>query len=170
MTALAILLVISAIAIPTAASMLRNYRSMGDIRGIAAQAALARMRAAANFTTARLNFNLTANTYQLEIWDKTANGGAGAYRPEGAIQSLSQGVTFGYESVTVPAGGQTTISQPSPPQITFNSRGYSVNGGGAPIGTAVIYLGDTRNVWAVTVSLAGQVTTAVFNGSAWSPL
>jgi hypothetical protein len=129
--------------------------------------ALARMSAASDFTTARLNFNLTANTYQLEIWSKTA----GAYQVEGGVRSLSQNVTFGFGTVTTPVGGQATIAQPSPSQITFNSRGYSVDGSGNPIGTAVIYLQNTRGVvWAVTTSLAGQATARVYNGAAWKQL
>jgi Tfp pilus assembly protein FimT len=170
MTAVTILLVISAIVIPTAATMLRDYRAMADVRGIAAQATLARMRAAANFTTARLSFDLAASTYQLEVWDKAANGGLGAYRLEGAVQALSEGMRFGYGTLTVPTGGQTTIAQPSPPQITFNSRGYSVNADGTPIGTAVVYLTDNQKVWAVSASLAGQITAWVHGGSAWRPL
>jgi prepilin-type N-terminal cleavage/methylation domain-containing protein len=169
-TALAVLLILSAIVIPTAATMLREYRATGDVRRVVAQAALARMRAAANFTTARLNFDLAANTYQVEIWDKAANGGLGAYRAEGAVQTLSEGIGFGYKTVTLPAGGQTTIAQPSPSQITFNSRGHSVDDGGTAIGTAVIYLNDAHNVWAISVSLAGQVTAAVYDGSIWRPL
>lgn len=167
LTVLTILLVISAIAIPTTASMVRDYRAMGDIRGIAAQATLARMRAAANFTTARVSFDLAANTYQIEIWDKTANGGLGAYRVEGAVQSLSTGIRFGYGTLTDPVGGQAVVAQPSPPQITFNSRGYLVDGGGAPIGTAAIYLDDTRKVWAVSASLAGRISAWVHSGSTW---
>lgn len=162
-----ILMTVSAIAIPSMRKTLQNYRVLGDARGIAAQLALARMRAASDFTTARLNFNLTANTYQLEVWSKTA----GAYQAESGAKSLSQGITFGFGSLTTPAGSQSTIAQPSPSQITFNSRGFSLNSGGTPIATAAIYMRNTRGVvCAISVGLAGQATAWEYNGSAWRRL
>jgi Tfp pilus assembly protein FimT len=162
-----ILMTVSAIAIPSMRKTLQNYRVLGDARGIAAQLALARMRAASDFTTARLNFNLTANTYQLEVWSKTA----GAYQAESGATSLSQGITFGFGSLTAPAGSQSTIAQPSPSQITFNSRGFSLNGSGTPIATAAIYMRNTRGVvCAVSVGLAGQATAWEYDGSAWRRL
>jgi hypothetical protein len=42
---------------------------MGDARAIASQVALARVRAAADFTQAQINFNLANGTYQLQRWD-----------------------------------------------------------------------------------------------------
>jgi prepilin-type N-terminal cleavage/methylation domain-containing protein len=167
----AILLIVLAMVIPNMNNMLQNYRALGDTRGIAAQLALARMRAASDFTTARLNFSLTANTYQLEVWSKAANSGAGGYQLEGGVHSLSQGIFFGFGSVTAPAGSQSTIAQPSPSQITFDSRGFSVDGSGNPIGTAAIYVQNARGVvCAVSVALAGQATARLYNGSAWSRL
>jgi len=164
----AILLIVSAIVIPYMATTLQNYRVVGDARGIAAELALARMRAASNFTKARLNFNLTANTYQLEVWNKAANGGAGAYQTEGGVRALSQTVSFGFGTLTAPAGAQSVIAQPSPSQITFDSRGFSENSTGTPIGTAAIYMRNTRGVTcAVTVGLAGQATAWEYNGSSW---
>lgn len=69
--AMFVLLLVSAIAVPNLLATLRSYRAQGDARGIAGQISLARMRAAADFTEARLSVNLTANTYRVDVWNKT---------------------------------------------------------------------------------------------------
>jgi len=165
MVVVGILLILFAAAIPSVQTSLQYYRTVSDARSIAAQLALARMRAASDFTWARLKFNLTANAYQLEVWNKTA----AAYQTEGGTFSLSQTVTFGYGSVTAPAGGQTTIAQS--PQIVFNSRGLSVDDLGNPIGTAAIYIGNNQGfICAVTASIAGQPAIWEYSGATWNRL
>jgi hypothetical protein len=83
----------------------------------------AKLRAAADFTHARVYANLSGNTYHLEIWNKSGNGGAGCWQTDGdtantctaassPVQYLSQGVTFGYGVIaTPPANTETTIGQ-----------------------------------------------------------
>jgi prepilin-type N-terminal cleavage/methylation domain-containing protein len=160
-----ITLVLAAIGIPRVAAVVQNYRTVGDARSIASQFALARMRAASNFTRARLNFNLAANTYQLEVWNKTA----AAFQIEGAVQSLSQGVTFGFGSIATPAGSQSPIAQTTP--ITFNSRGITVDGSGNPTGNSAIYITNGNGLYfAVTASLTGQTRAWEYNGTTWNPL
>ena len=165
MIVVGILLILFAVAIPSLQTSLQYYRTVSDARSIAAQLALARMRAASDFTWARLNFNLAANTYQLEVWNKAA----AAYQVEGPTLHLSQSVTFGYGNVIVPAGGQTTIAQS--PQIVFNSRGLSVDGSGNPIGTAAIYIGNNQGFFcAITASIAGQPAIWEYGGATWKRL
>src|SRR5262249_9609993 len=103
-----ITLIIAAVAIPGYFTMMRYLRIAGDIRDINGLTAQAKMRAAEDFTHARLRADLAANTFQLEVWDKTAgcwkpdlNGPAGACTAAGAAlrNSLSQGVTFGFGGV-----------------------------------------------------------------------
>jgi Tfp pilus assembly protein FimT len=161
----AIILVLAAIAIPLMQAALLNYRTVGDARSIASQLGLARMRAASNFTRARLNFNLTANTYQLEVWDKASN----AYQVERGVQALSQGVTFGFGNITTPAGSQSTIAQTTP--ITFNSRGISVDSSGNPTANGAIYITNGHGLClAVTASVTGQTKAWQWNGTTWNPL
>lgn len=165
MLVVGIALILVAISIPPVQSVLNDYRAIGDARSIANELALARMSAASDFTHTQVSLSLTANTYQLNVWNKTAN----AYQLMGAVQSLSQGMTFGFGSITTPAGGQTTIAQTSP--ITFNSRGISVDGSGNPIGTAVIYLTNNTGLFcAVTVSINGSVAVVEYRNSAWKAL
>ena len=182
----AITLVVAGFAIPGYLGMMRNLRIAGDIRDINATIALAKMRAAQDFTHARVNAHLTLNTYALEVWDKAGNAGAGCWRTEGdaahacsASDSptipLSQGVNFGFGSAT--AGGlnpQSTIAQASPCTdsvaggaagntlgnsscIEFNSRGVPVASNGSPTANDALYITDTNTVYGVTVIVSGLI-------------
>lgn len=162
----AIMLIVAAFAVPNLTAMLRAYRAMNNARGIAAQLSLARMRAASTSAPARLNFNLAANTYQLELCTSLCNTAGATYAPEGGVQVLSQGVTFGAGGVGTPPTGLPAVAQSA--LITFNSRGISVDGLGAPIGTAAIYITNNSGaVYAVTVSIGGQPTARLHSGSTW---
>ena len=168
---IAIMLIVMAFALPNLNGLLQSYRVLNDGRGISAQLSLARMRAASESKPARLNFNLAANSYQLELCTSLCNTANATYAIEAgaAAQNLSPGVTFGFGSVTAPAGGQTTQAQTSP--IFFNSRGVCVDSTGNPIGTAAIYITTgTNTVYAVTVSIGGQPTLRRYVGTAWRAL
>jgi prepilin-type N-terminal cleavage/methylation domain-containing protein len=158
LVALAIVMILVATALPNFAAALQTYRLMGDARTIAGQMALARVRAAAEFDQAQVNFNLANGTYQVQRWNKATN----AFDiNEGGVQSLSAGVTFSLGGVTTPAGTQTVIQQT--PQIVFNSRGTPANGG-----NYAIYLTNAAGrVSAVTVSPSGKTSLWRWTGSAW---
>src|SRR5260370_25218089 len=66
--------VITAIAVPSFLSTSQFFRIAGDLRAINGLTAQAKMRAAADFTHARVYADLTHGTYQLQVWYKT--GGA----------------------------------------------------------------------------------------------
>lgn len=161
---IAILFVIlSALAVPSVLGLTRDLRTGGDVRGISTQLALARMLAASKGTKSRLNFNLAANTYQVEVW----NSGTAAYQLQGSAINLAQGDSFGYGTVATPAGQQTTIAQTSP--IYFNSRSLATDSTGAATASSVIYLTNTSGqCYAIAVSIAGQPTAYKFNGSSWA--
>lgn len=166
---IAIGLIVAAFVIPNLNAMLRTYRVMGDARGIAAQLSLARMRAASKSAPARLNFNLVANTFQLEVCTSLCNQAGATYTAEGGTQYLSQNVTFGTGGVITPPAGLPAVAQSA--QITFNSRGISVDATGAPLGTAAIYVTNNQGaVYAVTVSIGGQPATRQYVGSTWRSL
>jgi prepilin-type N-terminal cleavage/methylation domain-containing protein len=119
-----IMLIVIAFALPNLNAMLQSYRALNDARGIAAQLSLARMRAASTSEPARLNFNPSANSYQLELCTSLCNTVSATYAIEAgaAAQNLSQGVTFGSGRVTAPAGGQTTLAQTSPIVLEIGDR------------------------------------------------
>ena len=73
-----IVLIVAAMAIPGYSAMARYFRIAGDIRDMNGMVAQAKMRAAQDFTHARVHADLSANTFSLEVWDKTANSGAEA--------------------------------------------------------------------------------------------
>ena len=188
---IAIIMIMAAAAIPLLGPTLQNYRLRGDARNIASLLALARIRAASDFTRAEVCFDFAGgictptsqpNTYQVELWNKTTN----AFAPEPGTfpQALSKGDFFPANSVLTaqgipPTGGQTTIGQgtgvPGPPvasvQIIFNSRGIAIDPVTLnPVGTDAIYISNTTAYCAVTASLAGQTATWRYVSNAWSQM
>ncbi len=119
---------------------------MRDLNGIVGQA---KMNAAADFTHARARANLTANTFQLEIWIKFDPGFPGTPcwhtvgdAPNTCTQStspvlrLSSGVSFGFDNVgTAPTGTQATIAQAA---ACNNGAAGTASNTGTKDGTACI--------------------------------
>ncbi len=158
--AILITIIIAAIAIPKAVSVTQNVRMANDIRSISAQIFLARMRAASAGARSRLNFNTTANTYQIEVLNN------GTWTIYGATINLATGDSFGYGSIATPAGQQSTIAQTTP--IYFNSRGMATDSSGNATANSAIYFTNIQGKYAaIAVSIAGQPTSYTYTGSAW---
>jgi Tfp pilus assembly protein FimT len=140
----------------------QGYRLAADARALSSQLGLARMRAAAEFTQAQLSIDLTGGTLQINVYDKTS----GQFETIGGVFPLSQGDSFSFGSVAVPAGGLATLEQT--PTITFNSRGVPIDAAGAPTSNSSLYLTDNNgSYWAVTVSAAGQIGVWQYSNGAW---
>src|SRR3981189_2131891 len=86
MVVVLVLGVLLAIAISSIESITRIYRIAGDGRGIAAELVVARMRAAADFTHARVYVNLNSNTFHLEVWNKAS----GCWKTDGDANAGTQ--------------------------------------------------------------------------------
>ncbi|HTC61505.1 MAG TPA: prepilin-type N-terminal cleavage/methylation domain-containing protein [Candidatus Saccharimonadales bacterium] len=158
--AVVIIITIAGIAIPKVVSVTQDARMANDIRSISAQIFLARMRAASAGAKSRLNFNTSTNSYQIEVW----NGSSWAIY--GGTINLNTGDTFGYGTITAPAGQQSTIAQTTP--IYFNSRGMATDSSGSATANSAIYFTNIRNQYAaIAVSIAGQPTSYTYSGSAW---
>jgi prepilin-type N-terminal cleavage/methylation domain-containing protein len=185
MFVVAIMAVIAAFAIPGYLTMRKSYRIAGDSRVLAGLVAEAKLRAAANFTHARVYANLNANTYRLEVWNKTS----GCWQTDGdsnpctvagvsPIQYLSASVTFGVGNVssapanTEPAlaqsplcymgyAGQTgnTVTIANTACIEFNSRGVPSDPAtnGAPDATGAFYVTDGASVYGNTLLASGLI-------------
>jgi prepilin-type N-terminal cleavage/methylation domain-containing protein len=182
----AISAVMAAVAIPGYLSMTRYLRIAGDSRDINATFAEAKMRAAQDFTHARVHADLASNTYALEVWDKTGNGGAGCWKTEGdnthpctATSSptvpLSPGVSFGFGSASAGnpnpqstigqapactsgvAGGAVGSTYSNTACIEFNSRGIPVAQSGSPATNDALYITDLNTVYGVTVIASGLI-------------
>jgi Tfp pilus assembly protein FimT len=159
----ALILVIAAIALPSFANMMRTYKLRGDARGIAAQLALVRIRAASDFAQGELSFNTSAGTYQLALCPAPCSG---TWTNEGGTVYLSAGNSFGYGSIAAAAGTQSSISQST--NIIFNSRGIPVDTTGAPTSNYAIYLTDGQGGYvAVTVDASSRIRIWSYGGSSW---
>ncbi len=158
--AMLIIFIVAAIAVPKVGSVAQSVRMTNDIRSISAQVFLARMRAASAGQKSRVNFDTTANTYQIEVYNGTS------WVIYGGTINLDTGDTFGYGSISAPAGQQSTITQTTP--IYFNSRGMATDSSGNATANSAIYFTNVRGQYAaVAVSIAGQPTSYTYNGSGW---
>jgi prepilin-type N-terminal cleavage/methylation domain-containing protein len=155
--------IVCAVAIPITDTSLRVNRLRGDATALRNLVGLAKMRASSQSTRARVRVDLGANTYALEIWDRTG----GAWVNDNGIRPLSTGVTFGFGTLdTAPPNTQVTIGM-SPECtpgltaagavantacITFNSRGLPVDADGKLYKRHALYLRGTTGVFATTVT------------------
>jgi prepilin-type N-terminal cleavage/methylation domain-containing protein len=158
--------VISAIAVPMFGSAIAAFRLSGDARSVSNAAAVAKMRAASDFSRVRVFVDLTANTHHIERWNQTTS----AWETEGGLTTLSTGVSFSFGPVTVPPPStQATIGQAdectddmgdviaNTACIMFNSRGVPVDSSFAPTGSDALYLTDGTAVFGVTVAATGML-------------
>ena len=157
--------VIGAFAVPMFGSAIASFRVSGDARSVMNAVAVAKMRAAADFSRSRLYVDLSADTFHLERWDKTTS----TWVTEGGTSSLSSGVSFGYGVITVPPPNtQGVIGQAAqciddmamPIANTacfmFNSRGVPIDASFAPTSADALYVTDGAVVYAVTVAATGM--------------
>jgi prepilin-type N-terminal cleavage/methylation domain-containing protein len=115
--------VVMAFAVPSVMNMTQILHTGGDSRNLAGLIAEAKMRAAANFTHARVYASISGNSYHVEVWNKSGNGGAGCWQTDGDINNactaasspvveLSSKVSFGYGNITSPpANTESSIGQ-----------------------------------------------------------
>jgi Tfp pilus assembly protein FimT len=159
-----IIAIMAALTIPVFSTIARNLRGEGDIHSISSSIGLAKMRAAASFSRARMRANLTARTYQVEVWDKTTS----AWVQEGGTETLSDGVNFGFGTITTPPSNtQTSIGQAAACRtgagaaiantacVVFNSRGVPIDSTLSPTGEGAIYINDGAAAQGATVSITG---------------
>jgi Tfp pilus assembly protein FimT len=118
-------IVIVAFALPNYVAIQKFMRISGDSRSIASLMEEAKLIAAANFTHARVRADLIANTYHLEVWNKSGGaGGTGCWQTNGDVANactvaetspvfyLSSGVSFSFGAISAaPANTQLTIGQ-----------------------------------------------------------
>ena len=164
MMAVGILGVLFALGMPMMTTAIDSFRLSGDGRTMANAVAVARMRAAATFTRARLFVDITGKTYTVQRYDKAT----ATWVNDGGVNLISAQDTFSYGSVTTPPPNtQGTIGQ-SPlcknnanadiantACIVFNSRGIPVDSSNQPTATNALYVRNSHTVYAVTVSATG---------------
>jgi Tfp pilus assembly protein FimT len=179
-------IVLVAFAVPKYLTIQNSLRISGDVRSIAELTAQAKLRAASDFTHARVYADLNGNDFQQQVWNKTnscwvadtdATNTCLTYNsgtPSGTVISLSQGDSFGFGALTA---GPTLGQQPNMSQaaqcldntataiantacIVFNSRGIPINATTlAPIATGAFYVTNGTVVDGVTVSATASIQT-----------
>jgi Tfp pilus assembly protein FimT len=157
----------AAIAVPATSTLFGNLRLSGDARGISNSIALAKMRAAAQFSRARLRVDVAGGTYQVERWEKTGTPG---WVGEGDATLLSAATVVSPGGLAVPPPNtQAAIGQApaclddagvaiaNTACVVFNSRGVPIDDAGAPTAADAVYLTDGTAVYAVTVAATGLI-------------
>ena len=163
----AVIGIVAGMVVPQTASMMGGYRLKGNAEAVNNLVGLAKIRAAAKLSRARVRANIAARTVQLETWDR-ANS---QWVTEGGVLALAHGVSFGFGAITVaPPNTQAVLGQSQPCTddananiantacITFNSRGMPVTNVRPPLGVLVgnsaLYITDGSAVYGTTVTMA----------------
>jgi prepilin-type N-terminal cleavage/methylation domain-containing protein len=177
--ALAIMAVIAAIAMPMMSNSLRYEKSSGDARDISNDISVAKMRAAAKFTQARIYVDLSGNQYRLQTCNDPKVLPCAAWTTENNWVGLSSASSFGFGSISsAPSNTQTSIGQGDTSSasalckdgspladvansacVIFNSRGIPVTPTGTPTGGYALYINDGLFCYGVTVAATGFIRT-----------
>ncbi len=183
---IAVSIVVAGFAVPKCLTMQQSFRIAGDSRSIAGLVAEAKLRGPANFTHARVYADLNANTYRLEVWNKSGGVG-GCWQTDGdsapctvtgvsPVQNLSTGVTFGVGAVQAPPPNTQAVLAQAPACyngyagmasnsvqtgnnacIEFNSRGVPVDSTGLPTPNGAFYVTDGTSVHGNTLLASGLI-------------
>jgi prepilin-type N-terminal cleavage/methylation domain-containing protein len=155
MVILALAAILSAIAIPTLSSAMRDMQLASDARSISSALNVARVKATTLMTPYRIQFDLDENKWSLQKYDSSAN----SFVVELDVNRLStgivsSGISFGKNEGTGEVSGYPSSSSS---YITFNTRGIPVDDSGQPTADNIVYLSKPDSDFAVTVSLTGRV-------------
>jgi Tfp pilus assembly protein FimT len=164
-------LVLAAIGVPKIMTVMKYLRAQSDARTIAGDISLTKMRASADFTKARIHADLSANTYQVDVWSKSGSTWVTEQSSVKTLTGVTIPATASLPSISAPPNTQATFGQAAAclddsgsaisnsACIVFNSRGIPVNSSGVPDGTGAIYVTDGASVYGVTVSAMGLIQT-----------
>jgi len=158
--------IISAIAVPQLTNSLAYFKLSGDARSVSNAVAVTKMRAASNFSKTRLYVDLSNKWHRIE----TADAAGTTWTPEGGQTYLSSNSNFGFGVVgTAPPSTQGTIGQSAVCKnnagtdiantacVIFNSRGVPIDSTGSSTNNDAVYLTDGTAVYGVTVAATGMI-------------
>jgi prepilin-type N-terminal cleavage/methylation domain-containing protein len=162
---MAIMAVLSAIAIPGFSRWLPNYRLKGAARDLYSNIQLAKMGAVKENGEWAVVFNTAGNSYQIvsggadRTYSTTADN---VVQKTVSLSDYGSGVSFGAGSSHPPViSGEVTAGSSNP--VIFNSRGFT-----AGINPVTAYLTNDRNTcYTVGTWACGGVVLRKWNGSAW---
>jgi prepilin-type N-terminal cleavage/methylation domain-containing protein len=165
--------VISVIAVPQLSNSLKFFRLSGDARSISNGIAVTKMRAASNFSKTRFYVSTTGRWHRVERAD--ASLPTPHWTAEGGNTYLAQNTTVSYGAVTQPPPNtQGAIGNASPCKndagvdiagtacVVFNSRGIPIAPDApgttySPTADHALYVTDGTSVYAVTVAATGMI-------------
>ena len=166
MAFMAVMVTVAAFIMPFTRSSINAMNLTSDARNVMSSVSLAKMRAAAGFTKARIYVVLGTNTFYVERWRKNPAG----WVTEGVVKQLSSNVSFGLSGLTTPPPNtQPVIGQAAPclnnagvaiagtACIVFNSRGVPIDNTNAPTPAGAYYLGDGATIFGITTTTGGMV-------------
>ena len=169
----AIMGVLAAIALPISTNAVKYEKISGDARNISNDLSVAKMRAAAKFTQARVYVDLSGSQYRLQTCNDPTTLPCQAWTTEGNWVALANTVSFGYGTISsAPSSTQTTIGEAalckdgSPLAdvantacVIFNSRGIPADPGGSPTNNYALYINDGTFCYAITIAATGFIRT-----------
>ena len=166
MAFMAVMVTLAAFIAPFTRNTVNALNLTGDARSIQSAVSLAKMRAAASFTQARLVVNFGNSTFHVERFARNTN----TWVIEGIVKQLSPTVSFGFSGIPAPPPNTQPAIAQAPPCldnannpiagtacIVFNSRGMPVDATNAPTALDALYVGDGATVFGVTVSTGGMI-------------
>jgi Tfp pilus assembly protein FimT len=158
---MAVTAILMAIALPSTSSSTEAFKLKSDAQALNNMVSVAKMRASARFTRARVQVNTATQRYFIETWDRDND----TWVNDGDLNELSDGVSFGWSDVDAPPPDTLPELNFSPACldddgaeientacITFNSRGVPIDGVGAPTGLNAFFVTDGIGVYATTVT------------------
>ena len=151
----AMALTLAAFAVPQFLQALRDFRIKGDARDIHGEILLAKMRAAANFSAARVEFDITNRIFVSQIWCKVRGTFPGCVAATentwvnvnvGGPQRLASGVSFGLSGQTdPPPDTQASLAQaPTCKQGQAGGTPYAPGAGADETGTTACIMFNSR--------------------------
>lgn len=151
---LATFAILSAVAVPLLSSTMRNMQLAADAQNISTTLSSARLRAKSSMTPHRISFNLVNNEWSFERF----NPNSGLFELQQDVNQLSSGIagsgiTFAQKSESHPG----IFPSESSGTITFNTRGIPVDITNTPTSNNIVYISDSNNDYAITVTLTGKV-------------
>lgn len=159
--------IVSAIAVPQLTNQIGYFRISGDARSISNALAVTKIRAASNFSRTRFYAERNARWYRIEKGDTSTPT---HWTIEGGQTYLSTNTNFGFGAVaTPPPNTQAAIAQSTAclddtgtaiantSCVLFNSRGVPIDNNGTSIGANALYLTNGQAVYGVTVSATGML-------------
>lgn len=158
-------LVLLAIALPSLGTMLTAYRSSGDVQKISGEITLARMRAAMDFTQARLFVNLANNSYRVDLWNKAGS----CWQSESAITACDVAGTTATKSDVPFANGDapgfgSVSSAPPSTQTVFGQAPACLDNTGATVANTACIVFNSRGIPVIPGNpLTGVSNTATAN-------